>query len=69
MIEAPLNFRTYTCDVCGTVAPWGPTWRYYGSLKELEDYGLAGIFIACSDKCRQSNSPAIMRKILKYRKG
>ena len=45
---------TWKCDGCGKVAPWDDDWSWYGSLKDLEDYGAEaeGVLVVCSDDCK-----------------
>lgn len=42
--------RLWTCVGCGKVALWGPTWGWYGSLKDLDDSNIQAV--ACSDACK-----------------
>ena len=41
----------YSCDQCGTVAPWGDTWQRYSSLRH--DETCPELMPAlCSETCR-----------------
>lgn len=57
MAAGPLKFperrRLHTCVVCGKAAPWGPAWRWYGSLERLEEQPRK-IVKVCSGKCRRA---------------
>ena len=41
--------KLWTCGGCGTVAVWGPSWQWYGSMKDLDDG--KPIAVACTDDC------------------
>lgn len=41
----------YTCEVCGGCDVWGPTWSWYGSYKDLDNFGPDSVPKFCSDKC------------------
>ncbi len=47
--NVPLN-RLHLCAACGLSDAWGPTWEWYGSLRD-EDDGKA--IKSCSAACRQ----------------
>lgn len=42
----------YTCDQCKGTGPWGPTWRWYGSYRDLDNFGPDGVAKLCSEACR-----------------
>lgn len=47
--------RVYQCDNCGTTDAWGDDWAWFGSYKQLDDYGLKGVeevIVTCSALCR-----------------
>jgi hypothetical protein len=47
----------WRCDGCGTIAPWGPSWCFYGSFAEQEE----GImrWVACSKACAKRMPEAL----------
>lgn len=49
--------RIWECDVCGKMDSWGPTWAAYGSIKSMENCGREGMFIVCSDECKEKAGP------------
>ena len=40
----------HTCDACGASGSWTPSWQYFGSIRDLEDYGR--VLKVCSSECR-----------------
>ena len=50
--EAAASGQQHTCTVCRVVGPWGPSWQWYGSYRDLDE----GRPVAkiCSDACRRS---------------
>lgn len=57
----PPSGRIHECVTCGKQDVWGPTWLWYGSYRQLEDFGLPGvepIFKACSIECMEKRSEA-----------
>lgn len=42
--------RRWRCDRCGKVDAWGPTWWWFGALK---DDCPEGVF--CSDRCKETS--------------
>jgi len=55
-----LDAKQYRCDICGHVGPWTDDWQWWGSQKNLDEYGLRGIVVTCSDGCRQAAQPALI---------
>ena len=41
----------HECDVCGDTGPWTKGWQSWGSIRDLEYWGL--IIKTCSDSCRE----------------
>lgn len=41
---------TWTCDGCGNIGPWGPTWAWYGAILDLDNG--SQIVVACSAPCQ-----------------
>jgi len=54
--------RIHTCSACGTQDVWGPTWSWYGSIRDLDDG--APIFKACSTACAARRDEAVARERL-----
>ena len=48
--------QLWTCDGCGCVETWGPSWAWYGSLLGWDE-GLAE-WVACSEACMAKRSHA-----------
>lgn len=42
--------RIHTCSICRRKDTWGPTWSWFGSIKEEEDGKPVPKF--CSDECK-----------------
>ncbi len=52
---SPDGLRLYQCDNCSKVEAWGESWAWYGSYRQMEDFGLKGvepIMTICSGVCR-----------------
>ena len=47
--------RVYTCTVCGTTGPWGPTWSWYGAWRDV-DLNPEKIITCCSVACRKQHA-------------
>lgn len=47
-----MSAERHTCDVCGITATWSDEWRWFGSLKSLEDCG--HVIKVCSRICRDT---------------
>lgn len=60
--EGGMTGKLYKCDICGTVAPWGETWLYWGSIRLLEEWGIKGVVVYCSSACRENSNPAMILK-------
>lgn len=43
--------QLHSCVVCEKLEPWSDDWKYWGSVKDVDD----GVAVAkfCSDKCRK----------------
>lgn len=41
--------RVHTCDVCGTVGEWASGWAQWGSLGDMDEWGLD--IVVCSRAC------------------
>lgn len=45
----------YICDNCEKTEPWNDNWAWFGSYRQMEDYGLEGVApinTMCSADCR-----------------
>lgn len=45
--------RVYECANCGRWSRWTEDHRWYGSYRDLDNRGVAGIEVSCSDECRR----------------
>lgn len=53
--RSPEGRALYQCDHCGKVEPWNDSWAWYGSYRQMEDYGLprvSPVETICSADCR-----------------
>lgn len=42
----------HTCSTCGEKSAWDENWKWYGSIRELEDLRAGDELMKfCSDKC------------------
>lgn len=46
--------KVHQCSVCGQFGPWGESWSWYGSYRDIEEHDAASapIVKACSNTCR-----------------
>lgn len=49
---APRNVKLWTCSVCGHVGEWTGEWRWYGSMRDMDDGRWDRITVVCSPECR-----------------
>lgn len=47
--------RFYTCSICGCRDKWGPTWAWYGSYAQLEEWGMDKCILVCSAECQEKH--------------
>jgi hypothetical protein len=55
--EVDISKRHHQCAACHVVAPWGPSWSWYGSVADLEGSTIRNIkpkpiIKTCSEQCR-----------------
>ena len=53
--QSPGGRRIYECDCCGNREPWGAGWAWFGSYRQMEDFGRKGVapvMTICSATCR-----------------
>lgn len=58
--------RLWSCDApsCDQRrVPWGPSWQWYGSYRDLEDSPFS-VFAVCSEACREEFDAARAPKVL-----
>jgi hypothetical protein len=53
----------WLCNTCGRTGAWGPTWSWFGSLKDVEDGERIPTF--CNDACKPNDDDlrAIRREV------
>lgn len=47
--------RLYKCDCCGLLDVWSDNWAWFGSYRQLDDFGMKGVadvMTICSAECR-----------------
>jgi hypothetical protein len=60
-----MSGTVWTCDICGRQSLWGSSWRWYGSLADLEEAGGDGVVAICSDACAEGQTHRSLREVQK----